>query len=83
MTELSSIRDRVAVVTGGAAGIGLACAQRFISEGAKVAILDRDVEAGDRIARDFNAKGGTAISIGAECTSDDDMQTAVAEIVAK
>lgn len=83
MTEISSIRDRVAVVTGGAAGIGLSCAQRFAFDGARVAILDRDVETADRIAGEIVDAGGTAISVGAECTSDEDMQSAVAEIISR
>ncbi len=83
MTALSSITDDVAVVTGGAAGIGLACVHRFISAGAKVAILDRDVETADRISGEIADAGGTAIAIGAECTSDEDMQSAVTEIVSR
>jgi len=39
MTELASIKGQVAAVSGGAAGIGLACAERFAAEGARVAII--------------------------------------------
>ena len=39
------LKDKIAVITGGAAGIGLACAQRFVAEGAKVVLADiRDAE---------------------------------------
>ena len=37
-----SLRDRVAVVTGGASGIGLATARRFVAAGATVILVDRD-----------------------------------------
>ncbi len=42
--------QRVAVVTGGASGIGLAIAERFAAEGARVALLDRAVDAGQTAA---------------------------------
>ena len=46
MTEAvaSRLAGRRVLVTGAAAGIGLACAQRFLAEGARVAMLDRDSE---------------------------------------
>jgi len=45
------LRNKVAVVTGGAHGIGLAIARRYVAEGAKVIIADRD-EAAGRAAAD-------------------------------
>ena len=59
--EISSIRDQIAVIPGGAAGIGLACAQRYSAEGAKVAILDRDQENGVAAVAALEENGGTAM----------------------
>lgn len=51
---------RVAVVTGGAMGIGAATAQTFAELGARVAVLDRDRDNGGRIASDLNGRGCVA-----------------------
>jgi NAD(P)-dependent dehydrogenase (short-subunit alcohol dehydrogenase family) len=81
MTDLSSIKDQVAAVSGGAAGIGLACAERFAAEGAKVAIIDRDVETAEAAVHKIEAAGGEAMVAAGECTSEADMDAALAAIV--
>ena len=45
---------RVAVITGGASGIGAAIAHRFRSEGANIALIDRDAEALDEVLRSLD-----------------------------
>ena len=45
-----SLTSKIAIVTGGASGIGKAVVQRFVAEGAKVAIADINVENGERLA---------------------------------
>ncbi len=49
------LEDRVALVTGGAAGIGLATAERFAEEGAKVVIGDVNQEAGEAVINRLGA----------------------------
>jgi NAD(P)-dependent dehydrogenase (short-subunit alcohol dehydrogenase family) len=44
------LKDKVAVVTGGAGGIGRATVERFVEEGARVVIADVDVDAGEALA---------------------------------
>jgi len=54
---------RVAIVTGGASGIGLAIATRLCVEGNAVAIFDRDGAAADAAAAKIVADGGTALGV--------------------
>lgn len=53
------IQDRVAVVTGGCSGIGLATVQRFVEEGAKVVVGDIDDQRGHQLVGQL---GGSAIA---------------------
>ncbi len=54
------LKDKVAVVTGAAAGIGLACARRFSAEGAKVVLADIDAEKGAAAAAAIAESGAEA-----------------------
>ena len=47
------LKDNVAVITGGASGIGAATAQRFVAEGCKVVLGDLQVELGTEFAAQF------------------------------
>jgi NAD(P)-dependent dehydrogenase (short-subunit alcohol dehydrogenase family) len=49
---MGALDGKVAVVTGGASGIGLATVQRLTSEGARVAVVDLNEEAGRAVAKD-------------------------------
>jgi len=54
-----SLRDRVVVVTGGASGIGEKVVEQFASQGARVAFLDIQKEAGLQLANKIGANGNT------------------------
>ncbi|SLJ96433.1 SDR family oxidoreductase [Novosphingobium mathurense] len=52
---MGRLQDKVALVTGGASGIGEAMVRRFVAEGARVWLADLDDEAGERIAGEAGA----------------------------
>jgi NAD(P)-dependent dehydrogenase (short-subunit alcohol dehydrogenase family) len=54
---VADLDGRVAVVTGGASGIGAATARRFAAEGARVAVLDRDPEGAAAVAEEIDGTG--------------------------
>lgn len=67
------LKDKVAIITGGASGIGKAAAERFGQEGAILAIADMNPEAIERVLAEFIAKGYRAI--GKVCNVADREQT--------
>ena len=54
-TTGSRLKDKVAVITGGSSGIGLASAKAFIQEGARVAIAGRDQKTLDQAAKELGS----------------------------
>lgn len=61
MNELFSVKDKVVVITGGTGVLGSCIAEYLASEGAKVVILGRRKEEGDKIVGEIRAKGGEAM----------------------
>lgn len=74
------IKGKVAIVTGGASGLGEATARRLVAEGAKVAIWDLNEEKGNKVAADLN---GNAYFKKVDVTNTEAVQAAVAEVVEK
>ena len=70
------LKGRVAVVTGGARGIGLAIARRFLASGAKVALWDMDAKAIDAAKRELDA-GGAVYGHALDITDDAKVDQAV------
>jgi NAD(P)-dependent dehydrogenase (short-subunit alcohol dehydrogenase family) len=71
--------DRVVVVTGGAKGIGLACARRFSRDGDKVVVADVDEDAGEEAARELGAEEGEALFLRCDVSDRLDVRNLVAE----
>jgi NAD(P)-dependent dehydrogenase (short-subunit alcohol dehydrogenase family) len=71
------LKGQVAIVTGGAQGIGNAIARRFAAEGASVVIADIAAEAGEAAAAQIVEEGGEAISVACDVGRADDVERVV------
>ncbi len=74
---------RVAVVTGGASGIGLAISERFASDGIAVAVFDRDAAGAEAAAEKIVANGGDAVGVAVDVTDRSQIERGVAEVKAR
>jgi len=79
---MSRLKDKVAIVTGAANGIGLACAARFAREGAAVTLSDVAEEAGEKAAESLRAGGAKAIFVRADVTRRADLENVFARTLA-
>lgn len=71
-------QERAVIVTGGAKGIGAGCAAVFCREGARVGILDRDLETGRQTAGRLSQIGpGSAIAIACDVSRHEELQRAI------
>ena len=68
---------KVALVTGGGIGIGLATAHAFAREGAKVVIGNRNVERGEAVVKAIQSDGGEASFLRTDVLSEEDVQALV------
>jgi 3-oxoacyl-[acyl-carrier protein] reductase len=74
------LKDKVCLITGGAAGIGKATAIKFASEGAKVVLCDVDQEAGEALAKEL---GNGAAFYKVDVTNRDAVQEWVDDVIDK
>jgi 3-oxoacyl-[acyl-carrier protein] reductase len=75
---MPGVQDRVALVTGGAQGIGAEVARRLAAGGARVAVLDLDEPGARTVASEFGGLG-----VGADVSHRDQVQAAVDHVVAQ
>jgi len=78
-----ALRDRVALITGGAGGIGLAVARRFANAGARIALADVRREAAQQAARELADDGHQAIGLGGDVSRSADADALANAAVAK
>lgn len=77
------LRGRVALVTGGASGIGLACARLLAHNGASVAIADRNLAGAEQARDGIATAGGDALALDVEISDSTSVQTMVDRTLAR
>lgn len=78
---MPGVSNRVAVVTGGAQGIGAAVAGHLAAGGARVAVLDLNKDSAELTAKGIEQAGGKAIGLGADVTDRAQMEEAFGRVV--
>ncbi|MCA0755768.1 SDR family oxidoreductase [Paenibacillus sp. N4] len=73
MTDFSSVKDKVAIVTGAADGLGKAISLCYAENGMKVVVSDIQAEKGMKIVDEIRSKGGEASFYRADVSKEEDM----------
>lgn len=77
---MDRVKDKVCIVTGGALGIGRACAQRLGEEGAKIAVFDVLDNEGEALVADLRGRGIDARYWHVDVASERNVQTAIDQV---
>jgi 2-hydroxycyclohexanecarboxyl-CoA dehydrogenase len=80
MSAHSTTAGRVAVVTGGASGIGEATCRHLAADGRRVAVLDIDAEGAARVAKQLQAEGKEAFAVAADVSDRTSIDAAFDEV---
>ena len=71
---MESLKEKVAVITGGASGLGLAMAKRFAADGASLVLQDIEPTALEKAVADFKAEGVKAIGVGGDVSKEETLE---------
>ncbi len=83
MNELFSVKDKVVVITGAAGVLGTCISKYLARQGAKIAILDRRQEDGDRLVAEIEAEGGVAMALVTDVLSKETLEKNCDDILAR
>jgi NAD(P)-dependent dehydrogenase (short-subunit alcohol dehydrogenase family) len=77
---MARLSGKVAIVTGAAMGIGRACVERMAQEGARVAVVDMQAQAGEAVAAGIRQRGGQARYFTCDVTSEAAVQALMQQV---
>ncbi len=77
------LKDKVAIITGGAKGMGRAMALKFAEEGCSVAVADISIEEAEKVIAEINKKGPEAIALKCDVTDINQVRDTVDQVVKK
>ena len=80
---MTSLKDKVALVTGGGTGIGAATALRLAKEGANVAVCGRRIGPLESIVSEIENKGGQALAIVCDIADESQVDTTISAVVSQ
>ena len=80
---MKGLKDKIAVVTGGGQGIGLAIAKRLVEEGAAVVLADVNAETAGAAAKEIEAQGGKALAMAVDVTDSASVEEMIDATVAQ
>ena len=75
--KMSKLKNKVAIITGAASGIGRAAAQLFAQEGAAVVVADVQEKQGQQVVQDIQAAGGRALFVRTDVTIEADAENLI------
>ena len=83
MALYPELKGRIAAITGAAQGIGASTAREFAQQGTRVALIDIDEPAAQKVADELKAKGARALVAKCDVTDDDSVSSALAKVAAE
>jgi len=77
------LKEKISIVTGASRGIGKAISKAIIKEGAKVALVDIDIEPLKNVASSINKQGGEAIAIQTDVSNFEEVEIMVERVISQ
>lgn len=78
-----ALKDKVALVTGAASGIGEQCARKLAEDGATVVVADLNLPSATKVAEDIVRSGGRAVALSMDVTNEEAVNAGIADTVSR